>query len=60
LTRLDNTIHADYTADGGWVAIADLPASQRQQLDAYWGQALELLAPIPDLITSTGSNSPSN
>jgi len=59
LTRLDNTIAADYKADGGWVAVANLPISQRDQIDAYWGQALELLAPIPDLITSTGSNAPS-
>jgi imelysin len=60
LTRLFNAISADYTADGGWLAVTNLPASQRQQIDAYWGQLLELLAPLPDLITSTGNNSPSN
>lgn len=41
---------------GGWVALQDLPARQREQIDADTGAALETLAPIPDLITSTGKN----
>jgi hypothetical protein len=40
------------------VALVDLPARERQQVDADIGAALETLAPIPDLITSTGTNSP--
>jgi hypothetical protein len=51
-----NATHAD--AAGG--SIADLPIRQRQQIDADVGAALETLAPIPDLLTSTGSNSPDN
>jgi iron uptake system EfeUOB component EfeO/EfeM len=57
--QLTNAINADYTTDGGWVAIADLPTAQRQQIDADVGLVLETLAPIPDLITSTGNNAPS-
>jgi len=43
---------------GAWVSIENLPVRQRQQVDADVGAALETLAPIPDLLTSTGSNSP--
>ena len=42
------------------VSIEDLPIRQRQQVDADVGAALETLAPIPDLLTSTGSNSPTD
>ena len=41
-------------------SLQDLPIRQRQQVDADVGAALETLAPIPDLLTSTGSNSPSD
>jgi iron uptake system EfeUOB component EfeO/EfeM len=44
--------------DGSWVAIQNLPTSRREQLDADTGALLETLAPIPDLITSTGNNAP--
>ena len=44
--------------NGGRVSIQDLPVRQREQVDADVGAALETLAPIPDLLTSTGSNSP--
>jgi hypothetical protein len=44
--------------NGAWVAIAELPVRQRQQVDAAIDAALETLAPVPDLLTSTGSNSP--
>ena len=43
---------------GAWVPIANLPVRQRQQVDADVGAALETLAPIPDLLTSTGTNAP--
>jgi high-affinity iron transporter len=45
-------------ARGARISIQDLPVRQRQQIDADVGAALETLAPIPDLLTSTGSNSP--
>ena len=45
-------------ANGAWVPIKNVPIRQRQQVDADVGAALETLAPIPDLVTSTGSNSP--
>jgi hypothetical protein len=44
--------------DGAWVSIQDLPVRQRQQIDADIGALLETLAPIPDLLTSTGKGSP--
>jgi hypothetical protein len=40
------------------VSIRDLQARRRQQIDADLGAAVETLAPIPDLLTSTGSNAP--
>ncbi len=43
---------------GAWVPIQNLPVRQRQQVDADVGAALETLAPIPDLLTSTGTNAP--
>jgi hypothetical protein len=43
---------------GAWVSIENLPIRQREQVDADVGAALETLAPIPDLLTSTGSNAP--
>jgi hypothetical protein len=46
------------TGADGSIALADLPARQREQIDADAGAALETLAPVPDLITSTGSNAP--
>ncbi len=44
--------------DGAWVSVAALPARRREQIDADAGAAAETLAPIPDLLTSTGSNQP--
>jgi hypothetical protein len=57
LDALSNVIDAT-RAHGAWVSIQDLPVRQRQQVDADIDAALETLAPIPDLLTSTGSNSP--
>jgi len=44
--------------DGAWISIQDLPVRERQQIDADVGALLETLAPIPDLLTSTGKGSP--
>jgi iron uptake system EfeUOB component EfeO/EfeM len=41
-----------------WVSVQALPVRQRQQLDADVGAALELLAPVPELLTSTGPSAP--
>jgi high-affinity iron transporter len=57
LAALIGAINATH-ANNAWVSIEDLPIRQRQQIDADVGAALETLAPIPDLLTSTGSNSP--
>lgn len=54
-----NTAIQSTRVDGGWVAIQSLPAPQREQIDADTGSVLETLAPIPDLITSTGNNASS-
>ncbi len=57
LDALASAINATRT-HGGRVSIRDLPVRQREQVDADVDAALETLAPIPDLLTSTGSNSP--
>jgi hypothetical protein len=57
LDALTEAINAT-RATGAWLSVEDLPSRQRQQVDADVGAALETLAPIPDLLTSTGSNSP--
>ncbi|MGA2926229.1 MAG: EfeM/EfeO family lipoprotein [Solirubrobacteraceae bacterium] len=57
LIALIGAINATH-ANSAWVSIENLPIRQRQQVDADIGAALETLAPIPDLLTSTGSNSP--
>jgi hypothetical protein len=44
--------------DGTWVAVGDLPTPARERVDAAVGAALETLAPIPDLLTSTGNAAP--
>jgi iron uptake system EfeUOB component EfeO/EfeM len=44
--------------NGQWVSIANLPARQRQQVDADADAVAETLAPLPDLLTSTGHNAP--
>ncbi len=59
LAALIGAINATH-ANHAWVSIEDLPIRQRQQIDADVGAALETLAPIPDLLTSTGSNAPNN
>ncbi|MGH2881798.1 MAG: iron uptake transporter permease EfeU, partial [Solirubrobacteraceae bacterium] len=57
LDALTSAIEAT-RAHGARLSVQDLPVRQRQQVDADVGAALETLAPIPDLLTSTGSNSP--
>ena len=44
--------------NGTWVAVGDLPTLARERVDAAVGAALETLAPIPDLLTSTGRAAP--
>jgi hypothetical protein len=44
--------------NGTWVAIKDLPSLARERVDAAVGAALETLAPIPDILTSTGTAAP--
>jgi iron uptake system EfeUOB component EfeO/EfeM len=44
--------------NGTSVAVGDLPSLARQRIDAAVGAALETLAPIPDLLTSTGNVAP--
>ncbi|HUA07295.1 MAG TPA: EfeM/EfeO family lipoprotein, partial [Solirubrobacteraceae bacterium] len=44
--------------DGTSVAVGDLPTLARQRVDAAVGAALETLAPIPSLLTSTGNAAP--
>ncbi len=57
LDALDNAIDAT-RVNGTWVSVEDLPVRQRQQVDADLGAALETLAPLPDVLTSTGRGSP--
>jgi iron uptake system EfeUOB component EfeO/EfeM len=54
---LDTAIAATQI-DGGWVSIQNLAVRQRQQIDADVDILLETLAPLPDLLTSTGKGSP--
>ena len=42
--------------DGDCMAIQTLSFAQRERIEADTGSVLETLAPIPDLITSTGNN----
>ena len=60
--ELDALVRAiDATGSSGApVSIQDLPIRQRQQIDADVDAALETLAPLPDLLTSTGSNAPTS
>jgi high-affinity iron transporter len=57
LGALSRAIDATGT-HGARVAIAKLPIRERQQVDADLDAALETLAPLPDLITSTGNKAP--
>ncbi len=58
--QLDALISAiDATrVNGAWVSVENLPVRQREQVDADADAAAETLAPIPDLMTSTGHNAP--
>jgi high-affinity iron transporter len=54
LDRLDTALAA--TESGGrWVAVAQVPLAQREQVDGAIGAALEILAPLPDLLPVQGS-----
>jgi len=58
--ELDSLMRAiDATrVNGAWVSVQNLTPRQREQIDADAGQVLETVAPIPDLLTSTGTNAP--
>jgi high-affinity iron transporter len=58
--ELDSLMRAiDATrVNGAWVSVQGLAPRQREQIDADVGALLETLAPIPDLLTSTGKNAP--
>ncbi|HTX47228.1 MAG TPA: EfeM/EfeO family lipoprotein [Solirubrobacteraceae bacterium] len=58
--QLDALISAiDATrVNGALLSIESLPTRQRQQVDADADAAAETLAPLPDLLTSTGRNAP--
>jgi hypothetical protein len=64
VARADGQLNAVIAAvdqtqvNGAWVAVSDLPPLARQRVDAAVGAALEILAPIPDLLTSTGNVAP--
>jgi high-affinity iron transporter len=55
LDRLDAALAATQQ-NGQWVAVAQVPLAQRQQVDGAMGAALEILAVIPDIMPVTGSN----
>lgn len=57
LSALDAEI-ASTQVNGTWVALQSLPVPARQQIDADVGELAETLAPVPDLLTSTGKGSP--
>jgi iron uptake system EfeUOB component EfeO/EfeM len=57
LNTLMATINAT-GAHGAWVPIEKLPTRQRKQIDGDTDAALETLAPIPHVLTSTGHNAP--
>jgi high-affinity iron transporter len=50
LTRLAAALEAT-RSDGHWVAVADLSRHNREEVDSAIGNALEILAPVPDLLT---------
>ncbi len=64
IARASGQLHAVLTAvdqgeiNGKWVAVSDIPTATRERVDAAVGATLEILAPIPDLLTSTGHAAP--
>jgi len=58
--ELDSLMRAiDATrVDGDWASVQNLSPRQREQIDADAGAVLETVAPIPDLLTSTGTDAP--
>jgi high-affinity iron transporter len=60
--QLTALIHAvDATrVNGAWVSLQNLPTRKRQQVDADVDAALETLAPVPELLTSSGRSAPLN
>jgi iron uptake system EfeUOB component EfeO/EfeM len=58
LNALTRAISATGSGGHGSVSMRQLPLRARQQIDADVDSALETLAPLPDLSTSTGNNAP--
>jgi len=54
LNRLDRALEAT-RQDGHWVAVAQVPLSEREQVNGAIGAALEILAIIPDVMPVVGS-----
>jgi high-affinity iron transporter len=54
LNRLDVALAATMQ-DGRWVAVSQVPLSEREQVDGAIGAALEILAVIPDIMPVVGS-----
>jgi high-affinity iron transporter len=51
LTRLAAAVNATRAKSGAWVAVADLPRRSRDAVDSAVGRVLNILAPVPDLLT---------
>jgi len=49
LNRLQTLLEAEHQPDGTWVAVSQLPAPARQDIDAACSQALQELAPIASI-----------
>jgi iron uptake system component EfeO len=49
LNRLQTLLEAEHEPDGTWVAVSQLSASARQDIDAACSQALQELAPIASI-----------
>jgi high-affinity iron transporter len=50
LSRLDSVLDAT-RSHGSWVAVADVSRAKREAVDSAAGAAVEILAPVPDLLT---------
>jgi high-affinity iron transporter len=56
LDRVTSLLEAQHHPDGSWTAVPALSVSDRERLDAAVSQALEDLAPVPDLLTPPDDN----
>lgn len=49
MTRVRDLVDSAHRPDGGWVSVAALPTTRREQLDGAIGELLERLAPVADI-----------